>query len=127
MRFEVGVVALAALSAFGCAKRASALDVCQKLQGAGVATNCQTMPPAGLGAAAVESAGFELTELPEHDGAVYRFDNPAAYDKAVDAFAASTIMGPNRYGSRKALVFVQISPDAPSDIAANVKRLVEGL
>ncbi len=130
IRFDVGVGVgvLAALSAFGCARRPSALDVCQKLHAAGVASDCQNVPPTGLGAAATESVAFELTELPEHDGTVYRFENAVAYDKTVDAFAAAVALtGPNRYGSRKALIFVQVNSDAPSDIAANVKRLVEGL
>ncbi len=128
MRFEVGMVVVAALSAFGCARRPSALDFCQKLQVAGVASGCHDVSPTGLGAAAIESAVFELTEVPEHDGTVYRFDNTASFDKTVDAFAtAATLMGPNRFGSRKALIFVQVNSDAPSDIAANVKRLVEAL
>jgi hypothetical protein len=128
MRLQATVVVVATLSAFGCGRRSSALDVCLKLQNAGLATSCHSVTPTGPGAAAIESASFELAELPEHDGAVYRFENAASYDKTVDAFAAAAALyGPHRYGSRKALIFMQVNSDAPSDIATNVKNVVDGL
>lgn len=128
MRRQASAVVLATISVVGCSKPPSALGVCQRLYGAGVAANCHGGKPTGPGAAAVESADFELAEVPEHEGTVYRFDTADSYDKALDAFAAAVMAtASRRYGSRKALVVVQLSSDTPSDIAANAKAIVDRL
>jgi hypothetical protein len=127
LRLETGLAILACLSAFGCSKGPTALEFCQKLEGAGVATACHVAPPAGMSAAASETALFELKDLPEHDGIVCRFKDPAAYDKTEAAFAAESWTGPHRFGSRKALVFVNLNSNTPSDIAAHAKELVDAL
>ena len=123
------VIATVSASAAGCGQkeRPSPLVVCQKLEGAGVASDCHRGTPFGPGAGAVRSADFELAAVPEHEGAVYLFPDVASYDKAVDAFAAWPIKGPYRYGSRKMLIFVDLSPDTPSDVASKAKRVVDAL
>ncbi len=126
-RFEAGLIIVGCLSSFGCTKRPSASEFCQKLEGVGVATGCHAVAPADLTAAAAETAVFELKDLPEHDGTVCRFADPAAYDNTVAAFEATPWTGPYRFGSRKALVFVQLNSNTPSDIAGRVKQLVDAL
>ena len=126
-RFQAGLVVVAFLSAVGCTKHSSAVEVCHKLEGAGVATGCHGIPPTGVGAGAAETAQFELTEMPEHEGTVYRFEDGAAYDKTAAALDAATRTGPHPFGSRKALIFVQLNSNTPSDIAAHVRTLVEAL
>ncbi len=128
-RVRLGVMLVGPLLTVACDKTTTALDLCHRLSGAGVATNCRPVAPAtGLGSAALERADFDLLEVPEHEGSVYRFQKVADYEKAVDEFAAAAaLVGPNRYGSRKALVFVLVNSDAPSDIAANAKSIVDAL
>ena len=92
-----------------------------------MATSCHGIPPTGAGAAATEAAVFELTEMPEHEGTIYRFEDGAAYDKTAAALDAATRTGPHPFGLRRALIFVQLNSNTPSDIAAHVKRLVETL
>jgi hypothetical protein len=104
------------------------MEVCQKLQGAAVAANCRSANPAGLGAAAIENAEFDLPSVPGHGGAVMRFEKPESLDRTTDAFAAMAMLaGPHRYASRKALMFVQMNSDAPSDVGARAKAVVDAL
>ena len=133
MRRQPGVLVLATISVVGCSRKDAAaptlaLDVCYVLHGARIASECHAGKPVGPGAGAVESADFELSAVPEHEGTVYRYANLDAYDKGVDAFAkAWMITGPYRYGSRKRLIFVDLSPDTPSTIGAQVKAIVDAL
>jgi hypothetical protein len=82
----------------------------------------------GLQATASEVEDFDLPSVPGHGGSVMRFPNPEAYDAAVAAFAAmAALAGPHRYGSRKALIFVQMNEGASADIGAKARAAVDAL
>lgn len=55
------------LAAPGCFKP-SAMAVCKKPEGAGVAASCRTDEPGGLGAAASEKVAFDLVDVPGQTG-----------------------------------------------------------
>lgn len=116
------------VSVAACGKGPTAMDVCHRLESAGVAANCRGGTPNGLGAAAVEDAEFDLSSVPEHGGAVLRFDTDEAYDRTVDSFSkAAALAGPHRYGSRKTRIFVQMNEGASSAVGAQAKAVVDAL
>lgn len=112
----------------GCGSKPTAVDVCAKLEANGVAKNCKPGERGGLSSTASEKVVFDLVDVPEKTGQVLRFDDTGAYRQAVDSFqAAATLAGPHRYGSEKALIFVQISDAASEAIGAKAKATVDGL
>lgn len=132
MRLHVVVILLA----LAACKRSgpvgvSAGDVCYKLEAAGVALKCQTGSKGALGLiarSASEYVTFDLPSVPGKTGQVLRFRNAADYAEAVQGFeAASMLVGPHRYGSAKALIFVQLSSATPADVGAKAAVVVAGL
>lgn len=122
----MGGVGLAMLL-LGCGKP-SAMDVCKKLEAAGVAANCRVDQPNGLGAGAAEKVAFDLPSVPTKGGAVMRFEREEVYTSTESAFtAAAALAGPHRYGSKKALIFVQMNDKAPADVGQKAKAVVDGL
>ncbi len=112
----------------GCSSKPSAMSVCQKIQASGVGTNCREDKPGGLGAAAVEEAHFELPSVPGKGGAVLRFDRESFYDSTEESYGkAAMLAGPHRYGSRKALIFVQMNEGLDLTNGKKVKAIVDGL
>lgn len=123
----VGLVVVGA-ALMGCAKKPTAMQTCQKLEAAGVASNCRAATPAGLAGAAAEKVDFDLVSVPGKTGQALRFDNEESYTKTVSAFtAAAALAGPHRYGSAKALVFVQLNDGAKPEVGTTAKGVVEGL
>jgi len=117
-----------ALSAVGCSSKPTAASVCEKIQAAGVGNNCREDKPMGLGASASEKASFDLPSVPGQGGQVLRFTNEEAYTMTENVFAGAAILaGPHRYGSRKALVFVQMNDELDVDKGQAVKAIVDGL
>lgn len=113
----------------GCSKpQIPASDVCTKLVAAGVASNCKTEPPGGLGAAASEHVVFDLPSVPGKTGQVLRFDKASDYEATSKAFdAAAVLAGRHRYGSASALIYVQLHSGAPADVGAKAAAVVAGL
>lgn len=110
-----------------CAKRPTAMDVCEEIVAAGAGAACRVEIPGGLGAAAVERVEFDLPSAPGRTGQVLRFDSDAAYDEAVGAYArASMLAGPHRYGSRKSRIFVQANADLDAVHGAQLAAIVTG-
>ena len=119
---------LCALCSAGCADPPSAASVCNKLVDAGIAAGCREEKPAGLGAAAVERYTFDLPSVQGKTGQVLRFENKATYTQTVDAFAATAFFaGPHRYGSEKALIFVQMNEGLSLELGKSAKATIEGL
>jgi len=106
----------------------SAMSVCQKLVKVGVATHCVSDTPGGLGAAAVESVGFELADAPGKKGQVLAFDHAEHFDRTFAAFAEmAALAGPHRYGNRTARVFVQMNAQASPEAGSSVLKVLQGL
>jgi hypothetical protein len=124
------IAALVILSALLACKDAgpAAVDVCAKLVATGVAANCKTDAPGGIGAAAKERVVFDLPSVPGQTGQVLRFEKADFYDSTEKAFAgAAALAGRHQYGSRKALIFVQLNSDASDETGAKAKAVVDAL
>lgn len=117
-----------ALLGLGCAKKPTAMEVCKSVEATGLGANCRAGTPAGLGAGATEKADFDLPSVPGKTGQVLRFDREETYTSTESAFAgAAALAGPHRYGSKKALVFVQANDGLSTDNGKRLKSVVDGL
>ena len=122
------MIAVAVVVAACGSSKPTAMAVCKKLEAEGVASNCREDKPGGLGAAAVERAQFDLPSVPGEGGAIMRFDREEFYSSTEDAFGkAAMLAGPHRYGSKKALIFVQMNEGASLDVGKKTKAVVEAL
>lgn len=124
---HIALLVLIALT--GCSKPGvTAMQVCQKLEAEGVAANCKEGKPAGLGAAAAEQAVFDLPSVQGKTGQVLRFEKAEFLESTEKAFGAmAALAGRHQYASKKALVFVQLNSEAPAEIGAKAKTVVDGL
>ena len=123
-------VALAALLLLGACgpKKPTGAEVCAKMTSAGLAANCREAKPGGLGAAAIENYAFDLPSVKGKTGQIMRFEKPEYYTTTVSAYqGAAAIAGPHRYGSEKALIFVQLNDGASLDVGKKTKALVDAL
>lgn len=126
MRTALMVVGLVFLAC--SAKKPSAMDVCKKLEADGVAAKCAADTPGGIGAAAKERVTFELPSVPGESGQVLSFEREDFYDSTEKAFAAAAALaGRHQYGSKKALIFVQLNSETGADVGAKAKAIVDGL
>lgn len=109
----------------------SAGDVCQKLEAAGVASKCQVGSKGDLGVigrSASEYVTFDVPSVPGKAGKVLLFRNAADYAEAITDFeAAATLVGPHRFGSSTALIFVQLPRTASADVGAKASGVVSAL
>lgn len=130
------IVALAALVAVGCSSdtggssstSSAAASVCEQIVDLGVGDDCREAEPTGLGAEAAARYEFDLPSVLGNAGQVLVFSDRSAYGKSVAAYdAASALAGPHRYGSSKALVFVQINEGLSAAEGPKVADLVAGL
>lgn len=116
------------VTASGCAKKPTAMEVCQKIVASGVGANCRAAKPEGLGAAAAERADFDLPSVPGKTGGVMSFEKEALFTATEDSFAkAAMLAGPHRYGSKKALIFVQMNDKLSLENGQKVKAIVDAL
>ena len=82
----------------------------------------------GLSAAAVERFEFDLPSVPGKKGAVMRFDRDSFYDNTEESYGnAATLAGPHRYGSKKALIFVQANEGLSLEDGKKLKAIVDAL
>lgn len=124
------IIVLAAVIATvaGCKGKPSGTDVCKRIEATGVGANCREGKPGGLGAAAVERVEFDLPSVPGEGGSVMRFDRESFYESTEEAYGkAAMLAGPHRYGSKKALIFVQMNQGLSMDEGRKVKAVVDGL
>lgn len=71
---------------------------------------------------------FDLPSVPGKTGQVLRFAKSSDYEATVKAFdAAAVLAGRHRYGSSKALIFVQLNSEASSDVGAKAEGIVNAL
>jgi hypothetical protein len=126
--------ALVVLLALACSRTPAgptAGDICHKLEAAGVAAKCQVASrgDAGLLAqAASDRVTFDLPSVPGKTGQVLGFRDAASYEQTVKGYEAAAILaGPHRYGSSKALIFVQMNSAASNDVGAKASAVVAGL
>jgi hypothetical protein len=126
MRTFIAIAALVTM--VGCSKKPGAADVCKQIEASGVGANCRTSPPNGLSAGAAEKYEFDLPSVAGKTGQVLRFDSEEKFAATSDAFEkAAVLAGPHRYGSKKALVFVQANNGLSADDGAKIKGVVEAL
>lgn len=122
------VALIATLVAGGCSKQPTARDICSALETSGFAKGCREVKPEKLSARAAERYDFDLVSVPGKGAAVMSFAKDDDYEATVKMYeAAALFAGPHRYGSPKALVFVQASEELPLEEGKNLKALVEGL
>lgn len=104
------------------------MAVCKKIEAAGIGSNCREDKPGGLGAAAVERAELDLPSVPGKGGSVMRFDRESFYDSTVESYGNMAMLaGPHRYGSRKALIFVQVNEGLSLEDGKKLKAVVDAL
>jgi hypothetical protein len=126
MRKVIVIFAVALLPA--CAKPPTAMDACHKLETSGVAANCVTEKPAGLGANAIEVVHYDLPTVPGEGGAVWLFETDEKYDEMVKAFDdAKVLAGPFRYGSKARRIFTQFNSGASMQLGEKAKATVKAL
>lgn len=112
----------------GCAAKPSASDVCGKLVAAGIAANCKQGSPKMFTARAKTVFDFDLVSVKGKGGAVLDFERSDDFDATVKAFeGAAMLAGPHRYGSSKALIFVQMNDGASPAVGAKTKGVVDAL
>ncbi len=100
-----------------------AMDVCTKLEAAGLAAKCS--PVAGPG----EKARFDLPSLPGKSGLVVRLADPLMFSKYVAGMAAQPQASPLRpyYGSPKARIVVHLASGVTPEVEEKMKVLVDAL
>ena len=119
---------LVSLTVAACSKPPTALEVCHKLEVAGVAANCRTEQASGIGAAASEKAAFDLPSVPGKGGQVLLFEKDSSYESTVETFTKGAMLaGPHRYGSPKTRIFVQMNDGAAAVVGARAKAVVDAL
>lgn len=126
----LGAISLLALSACGSSGSApsTAASVCAQIADSGVGAACGQDEPGGLGIGAIENYTFTLPSVPGESGQVMVFDDPAIYEKTVEAYDDMRgLAGPHRYGNADALVFVQINEGLSAGNGEKVKAIVDGL
>jgi hypothetical protein len=119
--FAVWIVLVAA-----CSPKPTAADVCKKIEASGLASGCKEEKPGGLGASATERYVFDLPSVPGKGGQVLRFDREESFSSSAFTNAAA-LTGPHRYGSKKALVFVQANDGLSLEDGKKLKAIVDGL
>lgn len=121
-------LALLGIVIVGCSAKPSAVEVCGKLEAAGVARGCRADAPGGIGAAARDRAVFDLPSPAGATGQVLTFGKASDYTATVQAFdAAAVLAGRHRYGSESARVFVQMNAEASEELGAKARAVVSGL
>jgi hypothetical protein len=121
---------LTGLAVGGCGAKPNPVDVCKSLEAAGVAKagTCKEDKPGMISARAQEMQSFELANVPGEGGQVLSFANADAYTATTTAFEkAAMLAGPHRYGSAKALIFVQMNAGASLEDGKKAKAVVDAL
>ena len=125
---RIMLILVSLTAAVACGKQPTGLEVCHKLEAAGVAAGCKTEQASGLGAAAAEKAAFDLPSVPGKTGQVLRFEKDEQYEATVNAFSGAAVLaGPHRYGSPKTRIFVQLNDKASGEVGARAKAVVDAL
>lgn len=128
MKTREMLLVVAVLTLFGCSSHPSAAAVCKKLEAVGIAKSCKASAPAAINARASEEAVFDLVGVSGKTGHVLAFAKQDDFDATVKAYeAAAFLAGSHRYGSQRALVFVQLNSDADVETGRKAKAVVDGL
>lgn len=100
-----------------------AMEVCKKLEAAGLATKCLPVPGTG------ERARFELPSLPGRSGLVVRLTDALMFSKYVAGMAAQPQASPLRpyYGSPNARIVVHLTSGVTPEVEQQMKTVVDAL
>ena len=100
-----------------------AMDVCTKLEAAGLAAKCSSGTGPG------ERARFDLPSLPGKSGLVVRLADPLTFSKYVAGVAAQPQASPLRpyYGSPSARIVVHLTSGVTPEVEEKMKVLVDAL
>ena len=115
----------------GCGKNSvSAESVCKALETEGIATqgSCKKDEPKMVSAKAKTKYSFDLASVEGETGQVLDFADESSFDATVAVFDEMAMLaGPHRYGSAKAMIFVQFNSGASAEIGNKAKAVVDGL
>lgn len=118
----------AALLCAACGSRPAAMDVCRKLEAAGVASGCKETAPTGVYSAAKQVAEFEVAGLTGLKGRALTFAQSATYDNTVRSYTElGSRSADHRAGNRKRLVFVTLPEQALAEIAEKAEKVLNEL
>ena len=122
------LVPLVALAA-ACSKP-SAMEVCKKLEGVGVAKDCRVGKKTGPAAIAKERVEFDLpiSIVSGTPGEVLTFNEDREYNNTLRTYnQRGSTNALHRIGSRDALVFTAFSESAPPEFAENAQKVFDDL
>jgi len=115
----------AALLCVACSSHPSAMDVCRKLEAAGVASGCKEGNATGVYSAAKQVAEFEVVGLTGLKGFALTFAQSATYDNTVRSYTElGSRSADHRAGNRKRLVFVTLPEQASADLSEKAEKVV---
>lgn len=104
------------------------MEVCAKLEGAGVAANCRAGEKTGVAQAAKEVAKFDVPGLAGEGGVVLSFDTLATYDSTMRSYMElGSLNGTHRFGAKPKLVFTAIDENATEEVAEKAKAVFDSL
>ena len=127
-RFVSGALLTAAVAAIGCGGQPSAMEVCKKLEGAGVASNCREGKKQGPAAIAKELVIFDVVGLTGRPGEVMVFDERREYLNTVKTYNhLGTYNAMRRHGNDDKLVFVAFNERASDELDQKAKEIVDSL
>ena len=111
-----------------CGSKPSAMDVCVKLEGAGVAANCREGAKSGVAQAAKEVVEYDVPGLAGEGGVVMSFETSKTYDSTMRSYMElGSLNGKHRFGRKEKLVFTAINEQASEEAAAKAASVFEAL
>jgi len=113
----------------GCGGQPSAMEVCKKLEAAGIAENCREGQKTGASAIAKEKAEFDVPKLAANrPSEVLTFNQDREFLNTVKTYnELGTHNGMHRYGNANRRVFVAIHEDAAAELADKAQKIVDEL
>ena len=127
-RFVSGALLAATVAVIGCSGQPTAMEVCKKLEGAGVATNCREGKKQGPAAIAKELVVFDVVGLAGRPGEVMVFAERPHYLNTYKTYnQLGTYNAMRRHGNEDRLVFVAFNEKASDELDQKSKEVVDGL
>jgi hypothetical protein len=112
-----------------CSGQPTAMEVCKKLEGVGVAENCRDGQKIGPSAIAKEKVEFDVPKLAANrPSEVLTFDQDREFMNTVKSYnELGTYNGMHRIGNAKRRVLVAIHEEAAAELADRAKKVVDEL
>jgi len=127
-RIVSGALLAAVVAVVGCGGQPAAMEVCKKLEGAGVASNCREGKKQGPAAIAKELVVFDVVGLAGRPGEVMVFGERREYVNTVKTYNhLGTYNAMRRHGNEDKLVFVAFNEKASEALDQKSKEVVDSL